>query len=111
MTSSDEISRHFPRGEKVTGTVRSRASFGYFVSISGVEVPGLIETVFLTPSEMQYLTIGAEIEAVVLQFRDRGEPWKSQIRLAIDPAALAKVQDSSGDIQPNNPLKRECIPG
>ncbi len=88
MTPSDEVKKHFPRGTKVSGVVRSHCPFGYFINIPGIEIPGLVETMELKPSE-KYPDIGSEIEAVIIDFRDPIEPLRRQFRLTVNPMALA----------------------
>ena len=88
FTPTSEVKKRFPRGKKVRGIVRSHAHFGYFIDIPGTEIPGLIETVLLEPSEKPNLEIGSTIEAVILHFRDSKNPLGRQFRLTVHPAVL-----------------------
>lgn len=89
ITPTNEVMKRFPRGKKVSGIIRSHCHFGYFIDIPGIEIPGLIETIGLEPSEREKLKIGSIIEAVILHFRDSKEPLKRQFRLTIHPAILS----------------------
>ncbi len=63
------------KGQKVTGRVKSLTNFGAFVDLGGIE--GLLHVSDISwgksthPSE--HLTVGQEVEAVVLDFNERDE--------------------------------------
>lgn len=81
---------HIAKGQKVAGRVKSLTNFGAFVDIGGVE--GLLHVSDISWGKMahpsEHLTVGQEIEVVVLDFNEKDEKISLGLKqLTADPWA------------------------
>ncbi len=88
------------KGQKIKGTVRSLTSFGAFVDIGGVE--GLLHVSDLTWGKLAHpqevLSIGQEVEVVVLDFNEKDEKISLGLKqLTPDPWSNIADKYKAGD--------------
>lgn len=85
-----KIFSHIAKAQKITGRVKSLTSFGAFVDLGGIE--GLLHVSDISwgkiPHPSEYLTVGQEIEVVVLDFNEKDEKISLGLKqLTADPWA------------------------
>ncbi len=88
QTTWEELKRAIKVGDRITGNVLRHEAFGVIVDIDHgydglIQITDFEDTGVMTPEE--YPPIGAEVQAVVLGFKEHGR----QVWLGVKPAQLS----------------------